>query len=159
LCYVDFTDFAVEYIGGRILYTGVVYVWRIESDNNELMNGWEYTHDNINVNKKDRGGKISGNLEMYPDDLYPDGWFEEGGYAFKAKDTPEGTYTGYGDLEGVMVTYASERLPPPIDPPDECRYDDPDAYPPLCDDGTYVNCVEGFGGKLSVTGTIEGYDD
>jgi len=155
LCYMDNSGLEIEYIGkGRIVYTGAVYVWRIESDN-ELMNGWEYTHDDINVNKQDKGGKVSGYLEMYPDDWYPGGRFEEDSYAFKAKDTPEGTYTGYGTLDGVMVTYVTERLPVPPGPPEECMYDD--AYPPLCDEGGLYDCQIAFGGKLSVTGTIEGY--
>lgn len=156
LCYIDNSELTVEYKGGRILYTGAVYVWRIESDN-DLINGWEYTHDNINVNKNDRGGKISGYLEMYPDE-YPNGWFEEDSYAFKAKDTPEGIYTGYGTLDGVMATYATERLPFLPEEPEECMYGV--SLPPLCDTGgPYDDCQIAGGGKFSVTGTITGYDD
>jgi hypothetical protein len=113
------------------------------------MNGWEYTQDNSNLNKKGMG-KIWGSLEMYPD-VVSGGYFAEN-YNMKTKDGLVGVYSGFGSLDGVTVTY--EGVPTVSG---EC----PITPPPLCDDKTY-DCLsvtgtpyEGF--TWSLTGSIEGY--
>ena len=111
LCYYDFSNQQIQEIGkGRLITTDSVLVFRIISDDNALMNGWEYLEDNSNLNRNDKG-KVWGHLEMYPDDAYDDalggyaGYFEEN-YNIKTKDGLVGVYTGTGSLAGVTVTYA-----------------------------------------------------
>jgi hypothetical protein len=159
MCYIETSNLVTEEKKNKTIETGAVYVWRIESDN-ALMNGWEYTYDTIIIHKQGMGmgDRTSGFLEMYPDDYYPGGWFVEDKYNFKSQtETPEGTYTGVGDLDGVTATYVTEFLIPEQDPPvEECMYEG--ELPPLCNvDGELSDwCMRlPLTIQLSVTGTIE----
>ena len=158
MCYIDVLNLDVKEKNNKTIETGAVYVWRIQSEDDELMNGWEYTHDTIITHLKGMGDKTSGYLEMYPDAYYPSGWFVEDKYSFKSQmETPEGTYTGVGTLDGVTATYETEFLLPVDQPPtEECMYND--ELPPLCDDSgeLYPWCMPmPITVQLTVTGTIE----
>jgi hypothetical protein len=158
MCYIDTFALDVDEKKNKTIETGAVYVWRIQSDDDELMNGWEYTHDTIIIHEKGMGDKTSGYLEMYPDAYYPSGWFVEDKYSFKSQmESPEGIYTGVGTLDGVTATYKTEFLLPIQEPPiEECMYGGD--LPPLCDDNgeLYPWCMPlPLKVQLSVTGTIE----
>lgn len=158
MCYIETSNQVIEEKKNRTIETGAVYVWRIKSDGNDYMNGWEYTHDTIIIHEKGMGSKTLGFLEMYPDAYYPDGWFVEDKYSFKSQtESPEGMYTGVGVLDGVTATYATEFLPPePSVPYEECMYGV--VLPPLCDvDGEPSGwcMLLPMTIQLSVTGTIE----
>lgn len=158
LCYVDFTNQQIDELGkGRVITEGSVLVWRIVSDDNSLMNGWEYLEDNTNFNKN-YTGKNWGHLEMYPDVAYDGlgdytGYFEED-YDLKTKDGLVGVYTGTGTLGGVTATY--EGVP---GTPEACP-EEPALPAALCD--TVYKCssvagtpLEGF--VWTFGGVIEGY--
>ena len=43
MCYIDVLNLDVDEKKNKTIETGAVYVWRIQSDDEELMNGWEYS--------------------------------------------------------------------------------------------------------------------
>jgi len=160
MCFVDATNLHEEPVEpgkGKFIRTGLVFVWRLESFDNSLMNGWEYTYDNFLLNKQEKG-TVSGHLLMHPDIMYDEiegdyyGRFVENEYSFRTNKAPAGTYTGEGGLAGVTATYEGTRGGEPESCPES------DLPPALCEDGTLPNCLPvGQGGVILMNGLIEGY--